>query len=140
VSVRAVVLVPAFWVVCSVIALGGCSASHTTPPTTTTSTSAPVSTAPSLVPIVNDPTLRQQVALNVCKAVSGGWEASGLVRNSGTKEQTYDITVYFTDSVATVIGSAQTSATVAAGKSADWSAQARFSAPPVVKCVLVGVH
>lgn len=116
----------------------GCSSAPSSSPVTTTSSAAPTSTT--LAPIVNDPSLRQQVALSACKAVSGGWEASGEIKNTGAKAQTYEMTVYFTDSVATVIAAGETSARVEGGASGTWSVTSRFHAPSVVKCVLVGVH
>ena len=59
---------------------------------------------------------------------------------SGTQSHTYQLIVYFTDTHATVIGSAKTSVAVAGKAVGTWSVSAKFPAPWVVKCVLVGAE
>jgi len=88
---------------------------------------------------VNTVSLRTGVVTTSCKAAPGGWEASGSIHNSSHKDHDYQLTVYFTDAQATVLGSARTSSNVAAGQAGSWNVNAQFNAPSQVNCVLVGV-
>ncbi len=70
----------------------------------------------------------------------GGWKASGSATNPAGQAHSYLLTVYFTDSAATVIGSGTASVNVQGNTSGRWSVTSRFVAPSAVKCVLVGVE
>jgi hypothetical protein len=121
------------------ISLAGCSSSPQASTTTTKPTSSSGST-PSLPKTVPDnPSLRHDVNMSTCQVITGGWEAGGTAKNSGTSTKTYLITVYFTDTQATVVGYAQTHVKVAPGQSAQWTASSKFAAPSQTRCVLSGV-
>ncbi len=141
----------------SVIAItAGCSSGQSN---NTKSSSAPKSTASVTAPatagsatitqyplptgtISNNTTAngpRTQVAITSCAAVDGGWGASGTAKNPGTSAVTYDITIFFTSTGATVLDYATASVKVAAGKTENWTAAAKFAAPSNVLCVLRGV-
>ena len=95
---------------------------------------------PSLLKMVPDNlSLRHDVSMETCQAIAGGWEAGGSAKNTGKATTTYLITVYFTDTQATVVGYAQTHVKVAPGQSANWTASAQFAAPAKTRCVLSGV-
>ncbi|MGL5928056.1 MAG: hypothetical protein ACRCY8_03885 [Dermatophilaceae bacterium] len=103
-------------------------------------TSAPVvRVTPPAENIVNEPAARKDVTQQGCKATEGGWGASGTVRNSTKKEAAYTIVVSFTNSKSTVLARGTQKLKVAPGKSAKWSASAKFAAPKDVVCVLRGV-
>lgn len=89
--------------------------------------------------VPNDTEKRKAVAVGNCAAVDGGWQATGTAKNDGSSSQTYAITIYFTTSGNSVLTQATTSVKVAPGKTENWSASAKFSAPKVVNCVLRGV-
>lgn len=89
--------------------------------------------------VPNDPTLRTQVAVSSCKAVAGGWRASGTASNPGKKPATYRITVFFTTEHATVIGTGRTRVSVDPGGHETWSVSDDFKAPEGTQCVLRGV-
>lgn len=133
---------PGAIVVCvAVLLLAGCS---TTPKATTTTTTqrssasrTPTPSLPKTVP--NEPNLRPDVSLTTCTAVPGGWKAGGTASNPGKSTASYLITIYFTDLEATVVGYAQTKVMVAAGKTGQWSASSKFTAPAKTLCVLSGV-
>lgn len=92
---------------------------------------------PSAVP--NENTLRKTVALTACQKVTGGWQAAGTATNHASEAADYTITVFFTTSGATVIGTGDAHVHVDAGKSADWTATGTFTAPPTTQCVVRGV-
>jgi hypothetical protein len=109
-------------------------------PTPSASASASVArVTPPAEKIVNEPAARKDVTQNGCTAADGGWGASGTVRNSTTKDASYVIVVSFTNSKSTVLARGTKKLKVAAGKSAKWSASAKFKAPKDVVCVLRGV-
>ena len=120
------------------VAIAGCHGT-TSSSATTTSTSPSVTTTTVPVTYVNTIPLRQNISLSSCQATKGGWRASGTARNPGNTARTYRLTVYFTNSQATVLGSGTSSATIAAKGSGPWSVTTTFHAPSVVRCVLVGV-
>ncbi len=121
------------------IALTGCSSS-TSGSTTTTAKAPATTTTTSPVPIHNNAAIRTQAVITACTAAPGGWQASGTATNPGTASYHYKLTVYFTSAQATVLGSGQTSVTVAAKSTGKWKVTATFPAPTGVKCVLVGVE
>src|ERR1700760_378725 len=97
-------------VVAAGLLLSGCtssSGSHGTPTPSATSGSnhATASTAPSIpagvvqdagsATVPNDPALRKNVTLTACTKTSTGYSAGGSATNSGTKKQTYVVTVFF---------------------------------------------
>ncbi len=97
----------------------------------------PQPSIPASVP--NDVDKRKSVQITGCKSAPGGWQAIGSAKNSGSSDETYDITVFFTTTGSTVIATAQTSVTVGAGKSENWTASAEFTAADTMLCVLRGV-
>ncbi len=127
-------------ILCSALALAGCSGSNSSSKTTTTNAGQSTTATTSPVPIQNNPQLRSQAVLTSCTATGGGWTASGTPANPPAATHTYLLTVYFTDSAATVIGSGTTSVTVPSNASGSWSVTANMAAPSTVKCVLVGVE
>jgi hypothetical protein len=123
------------------VSLAGCSSSPKASTTTTAknhATTRPVTPSlPKTVP--NKPNLRRYVSVQKCAAIQGGWQASGVATNPGSSSATYLLTVYFTDTSATVIGFAQTHVKVAAGKSSSWMASSQFRTSGRTLCVLSGV-
>jgi hypothetical protein len=122
----------------SALTLSGCSSA----PKATTTSSPPSSAmgSPSLPKTVPDvPRLRRNIRMVKCQAIPRGWEAGGTATNPGHATATYLVTVYFTDTQATVIGYAQTRVEVAPGQTAPWTASSRFAAPTKTRCVLTGV-
>jgi hypothetical protein len=113
-----------------------------TAPSTTVKAAA-LRETPTSLPIiskyVNDVHLRPGVFTTACHASAGGWRASGTVKNAGHTAHAFTMTVYFTDSKATVLASGQNTVQVAAGDSGTWAVTAKFFAPAAVNCVLVGV-
>lgn len=89
--------------------------------------------------VPNDPALRSQVSVSSCSSVDGGWRAAGKATNPGTSPATYRITVFFTTSTATVIGTAHTRVTVKPGEDKEWTVSDAFAAPKKTLCVLRGV-
>lgn len=89
--------------------------------------------------MANDPALIKNVTISKCAKTDDGWGASGTAKNTGTKDATYSITVFFTTTGATVIATAETKVDVKAGRSADWTAAATFTAAPEMRCVIRGV-
>jgi hypothetical protein len=130
-------------VACGIIlTLAGCGTPKRATAVTTTTrkpvTTIPVTpTLPKTVP--NEPNLRRYVVLEQCAAIPGGWKADGTAVDPGASPARYRITVYFTDSQATVVGFAQTTVKVAPGKKARWLAEDTFAAPKKTLCVLSGV-
>ncbi len=94
---------------------------------------------PAAKSIGNLTTKRKAVTLASCAAEPGGWKASGTAKNTGTKQTSYTITVFFTTSKATVQSYAKTTVKVAPGLSAQWTAAGRFPAAKGTLCVLRGV-
>jgi hypothetical protein len=108
--------------------------------TTSTGGSQAATTVPSIPSNVpNVDSVRANVSMPNCSASSGGWAAGGVVKNPSATDTTYNITVFFTNSVATVLDYAQTSVPVKAHGSELWSVKATFAAPSQVLCVLRGV-
>lgn len=139
-SSRLKLLVVGLTVSASVV-LAGCT-SHpkgsTTNKASTSSTSRPVTPRlPSSIP--NKPDLRRDVMIEKCAAIHGGWQASGVATNRASTTATYLLTIYFTDSSATVIGYGQTHVKVAPGKSSPWTVSSHFPTSGKVLCVLSGV-
>jgi hypothetical protein len=93
--------------------------------------------APSAIP--NNVAQRKNVSLTACQPTQGGWAAAGVATNPGSTATRYAITIFFTDTSATVLDYATTNVSVAAGQHANWRAAARFTAPAHVLCVLRGV-
>jgi len=124
--------------------LAACSSSPSSSSKSTTTTVAGTSksttttTAP--IPIQNNVKIRTQAAITSCRQASDGWTAAGTATNPGSQSHTYKLIIYFTDTHATVIGSAQTSVDVAAKAAGTWSVTGKFPAPSKVRCVLVGVE
>jgi hypothetical protein len=87
----------------------------------------------------NRPTLRRNVSMSTCKATKGGWTAGGSVTNPRSEPAEYTITVFFTTTAATVVGSAQTRLVVEPGAEETWTAGKKFTAPRKTLCVLRGV-
>jgi hypothetical protein len=77
--------------------------------------------------------------MSTCKATKGGWTAGGSATNPGSKTADYTITVFFTTTAATVVGSAQTRVRVKPGAEETWTAGKKFTAPRRTLCVLRGV-
>jgi hypothetical protein len=98
-----------------------------------------VTPAPVPTTVPNDPSARKDVQMTSCVATPAGWKAGGTVTNDGAKPADYTITVFFTTNKATVIDNARTQLTVAAGKTARWTAAKDFAAAPGTLCVLRGV-
>lgn len=89
--------------------------------------------------IINSVTRRKQVEISDCSAVAGGWGASGTAKNPEGEKTTYEITIFFTTSSATVLNFARTSVSVEPGQTAKWTASAKFATPKDTRCVLRGV-
>lgn len=133
------------------LALSGCTPAPAPASTTHTTPSAVSTTAPGLPPgvspatdvptsVPNDPSARSAVSVAECAAVDGGWRASGTAAGSGDARRTYEITVFFTTSTATVLATGSTIVDVPAGGSADWTISESFTAPAGTLCVLTGVR
>jgi hypothetical protein len=136
--------------------LAGCSSSPTSNSSSSTSTSAPGATTSSVpiagvttssgpttttIPahVANNDAARKNVIVKNCASSSGGWSAGGIVNNPSGSATTYTITIFFTSTGATDLGSASTTVPLAAHKSTLWSVKATFPAPSQVLCVLRGV-
>jgi hypothetical protein len=92
---------------------------------------------PTSVP--NEVALRADVGMSSCAPHAGGWMATGSARNPRTKATTYKITVFFTSSRATVIGTARASVRVPPGGNRRWTASSAFHPAKPTLCVLRGV-
>jgi hypothetical protein len=110
----------------------GRSASSPTAPSTIRVTTSPA-TAPSQASI------RKDVHLINCGATKSGWSAGGTVQSSLSQSATFDITVFFTSSVAENLDYGSTSVPLKAGQIKLWSVNAIFAAPSTVLCVLTSV-
>jgi hypothetical protein len=71
--------------------------------------------------------------------VAGGWRAAGHATNPGTTSLDYAVTVFFTTESATTLNYAETTVTVAPGKTVSWSVNKQFTGPKSMRCVLRGV-
>jgi hypothetical protein len=131
------------------LCVAGCSSSSdknasatTSAASATNSTSSAVLAQNSLPPassIVNNIDKRKAIVVTKCSAADGGWQAVGTANNTGTADETFAITIFFTNDHATVEDFATTSVTVKAGKSGDWTAMKKFTASNPTNCVLRGV-
>jgi hypothetical protein len=134
--------------VASLAACGGGSKSHSS---TSTTLALPAPTLPHGVTgdtalpsnIPNNPQLRGNVQIASgtagCKAAPGGWEATGTAINPSDKDITYEVTVFFTTTSATVIDAGHTDVKVKAHGSSPWTVSDKFNAAPQMLCVLRGV-
>jgi hypothetical protein len=89
--------------------------------------------------VANQPTLRANVTISSCARAPGGWAASGTARNPTATAVTYTVTVFFTTSSATVLGSATSKVTIPAHGSQEWNAPAKLTPANPTRCVLRGV-
>jgi hypothetical protein len=129
----------------STAALAGCTHSGKTTAKSSPSAAAhglPVGVVnatgvPSAVP--NDTTARKNVTISSCKATKDGWQADGTATNPGNKQTDYTVTVFFTTTGGTVIGTGQSKVTVKPGAQQAWTISSTFHAPPDTRCVLRGV-
>jgi hypothetical protein len=119
----------------SLAACSGNSSEGAAPPTTRTTVRVTTSaaTAPSQASI------RKDVHLVNCAAAKNGWSAGGTVQSSLNHRVTYDITVFFTSSVAENLDYGSTSVQLKPGQVKLWSVNAIFAAPSTVLCVLTSV-
>ncbi len=101
-------------------------------------TSAPSARSPSST-IVNEPAARKDVTPGACTQTSSGWQMTGTVTNSGSKQAAYTIVVSFTTKASTVLARGTDKVTVKAGATKKWTAQASFAKTKGVQCVLRGV-
>jgi hypothetical protein len=132
-------------VAASIAALAGCTHSGKTAARSTPSTPVgglPVGVVnatgvPSAVP--NDPASRKNVTVSSCTATKDGWQAAGTATNPGNKQTDYTVTVFFTTTGGTVIGTGQSKVTVKPGAQQAWTVSSVFHAPPDTRCVLRGV-
>jgi hypothetical protein len=136
-----------------VLAAAGCTGSSTSDPSPPARSGSPVTSAepaPGLPSGVKGATslptsppnrtaLRRNVSMNTCQATKDGWTAGGRATNPGSKTADYTITVFFTTTAATVVGSAQTRVRVTPGAEESWTAGKKFTAPGKTLCVLRGV-
>jgi hypothetical protein len=74
-----------------------------------------------------------------CKATKDGWQADGTATNPGNKQTDYTVTVFFTTTGGTVIGTGQSKVTVKPGAQQAWTVSSVFHAPPDTRCVVRGV-
>ncbi|MCL2781893.1 MAG: hypothetical protein FWD74_10505 [Actinomycetia bacterium] len=117
----------------------GGAAGTQAPSGTATSTATPLVQPTALPTYTNNPTDRKNVTQTSCKAIPGGWSAAGTVKNPGKAEATYQITVYFTTTSATVLGGDTTTVKVKAGGTAQWEVKATFPAQPQMRCPMPGI-
>jgi hypothetical protein len=86
----------------------------------------------------NDPALFRQVTLIGCTHAQGGWRATGEVSNTASQQQSYRITVFFTDAQARTVDYARAAVDVRAGGTATWSAR-RDLPRAGIRCVVRAV-
>lgn len=128
----------------ALLAAAGCSGEDPAP-SPTASVAAPTLPSGVVQPTAlpsnppDDPMLRENVTIGTCEAGDGGWTASGVAKNPGKEDVEFTITIFFTTESATVLESAQQKVKVKAGGEEKWTATKKFTAPPVVKCVLRAV-
>ena len=89
--------------------------------------------------IPNTVALRAHVQLTDCVKATGGWAAAGTAKNPTKKAASYVITVFFLAPAGTVLGPGQTTAHLAAGKTAKWHVSGTFTAPASTRCSPHGV-
>ncbi|MCT1478395.1 hypothetical protein [Microbacterium sp. p3-SID336] len=137
--------------VCAVVlAITACTpqAQEETPRPSITATSGPqlpgeepgvvgATKLPSDIP--NSPAVRSAAKITSCAASDGGWTAAGTVTNPTEDDASYVVTVFFTNSAATVVGSGQATVEVDGGATTDWSVTSDFVAPNETLCALRGV-
>jgi hypothetical protein len=104
----------------------------TLPPGVTNATDVPTN-------VPNNVQLRGNVQIGACKAVPGGWEATGTAINPTSKAITYTVTVFFTTRQATVVATGATKVDVKPGAHQPWAVRKSFAAPNPTLCVLRGV-
>jgi hypothetical protein len=121
------------------LSLAACGNSPSGNSAATTSSTAHGATTSFPEKVSNQVGVRKDVDLRNCASTHGGWSAGGTVRNTLGHDATYEITVFFTSSMAQDLAYATTSVPVSAGKSSLWSVTASFAAPSTVLCVLRGV-
>jgi hypothetical protein len=132
------------------LCVAGCSSSHKDATTSSTTSGANSSDSASSAPlaqnslppassIVNNIDKRKAIVVSKCSAADGGWQAAGTANNTGTAAETFAITIFFTNSHATVEDYATTNVTVKAGQTANWTATKKFTATAPTNCVLRGV-
>lgn len=93
---------------------------------------------PTAVP--NNTATRKNVTISACHSAQDGWQASGTATNPDSKKKTdYTVTVFFTTSGGTVIGTGQTHLTVKPGANQPWDVTAAFHPAKDTRCVLRGV-
>jgi len=108
----------------------------------TSGASTPAVTSPKLPKpsdIKNDPAQMKNVAVTSCKAIGGGWSASGTAKNTQKEPVTFKVTIFFTTPQATVQGYGQAKLDVAAGKAGEWSTSAKFAADKDSRCIVRAV-
>ena len=124
----------------------GSSSGHSSAPTeakTPTST-ATAKAAPPIVQhqppshVPNDAKARKNLLFGACQKINGGWSMTGTAKNPAQQAVTYQITVNFTTSGATVQDYAQTKVKVPAGKTVKWTASKKFRAVAGTRCVVTG--
>jgi len=131
-------LVSGLAAIAAMIALAGCTSVPATQHHAATVRPTPTSAVlPPTIP--NDPGLRSDASMTSCSAAKGGWGASGQIANSTGTTRDYRLTVLFTSSTATVIGSATAKVHVAAGQKARWSVHSALVPAAPTLCVLSGV-
>lgn len=120
------------------LSLTGCSTTTPVPPHTTTP--APVLVQPTSIPtdVPNQKAARANVQITDCAGRNDSWVASGNARNPGNTDTTYDITIFFTTSAATVVQTGHTTVHVPAGKTGKWSVSGKVQAEGKILCVLRG--
>jgi hypothetical protein len=89
--------------------------------------------------VPNVPTDRANVTMTKCAQAPAGWGASGTAANPGKSAVKYEITVDFTGPGQEDVGAAQTTVTVAPGKTVPWTAAGKVAVDKGVSCVLAGV-
>ncbi|HEY4224743.1 MAG TPA: hypothetical protein VGM70_02930 [Pseudolysinimonas sp.] len=124
--------------IAAVLALAGCTVAPAAPHLGATASPTPTSAVlPPVIP--NDPGLRSDASMTSCSSAKGGWRASGQIANSTGDARDYRLTVLFTSSKATVIGSGTATVHVRAGQKVPWSIRADFVPASPTLCVLSGV-
>lgn len=91
---------------------------------------------PTAVP--NDTAARRNVTISSCRAAHDGWQATGTATNPDGRHGAYTITVFFTTTGGTVIGTGQTQVAVKSHSDQPWSVTGTFHPAPQTRCVLRG--
>jgi hypothetical protein len=113
------------------------TARTTTTATTATTAKVPGAAVPTTVPNVESK--RNDVEVDSCAAVPGGWAAHGIAFNRGRSPVHFDITINFTNLGQTDEGTGATTVEVPAGRATAWVVTGHFAAVAGTHCVLVGV-